>query len=393
MRSTGWIFALVALAVLAAMHLFLWRRFARDTGLGPRVRRALALAMACGALAVAASFGFGRALGERWPSGIALGAWTWFGFAFYAVLLFGALAVASALGRGAHRLAGPPGKSAPGATDRSRRELLARAAAASVGFTAATVVGCGERSARSELDTPEIPLALPRLPRELHGLRIVQLTDLHLGPLLGAEHCERIVERIRELRPDLIAVTGDIVDAPVAALRAAAAPLARLQARYGVHFVTGNHEYYSGVDEWLLELRRMGMRVLMNERVAIGAGSASFDLAGVPDESAGRRAPGEAQDLARALAGRDPERALLVLAHRPTQAQQAVRAGAGAALCGHTHGGQMWPFGALVGLVQPYVEGLHREGDGLVYVSRGAGFWGPPVRVLAPPELPCFVLC
>lgn len=410
MGSKGWWFALVALAVLAGMHWVLWRGFARALPERRAWRVALGAALVLLAALVALNFGVARRLGEAWPRGLALGTWLWFAFVFYAVLGFGAFALV----RGGRRLLA--GRSVPGRplADRSgaaanakgaarsdapeaapnpdRRALLARTAAASVGIGSAVIVGAGFRRTLTEPETPEIELPLANLPRELVGLRVVQITDLHLAPLFGADECALTVERVNRLEPDLVVLTGDIVDAPVHALRHAAAPLAGLRARHGVLFVTGNHEYYCGAEEWLAEFRRLGMRTLVNERVSIGDAGASLDVVGLPDEWAGRHAGAIGPDVERALSGRDPRRALLALVHRPTQAREVVRAGAGAAVCGHTHGGQMWPFHGLVRLVQPYITGLQREGEGLVYVSRGAGFWGPPVRVLAPPELPCFVL-
>jgi uncharacterized protein len=415
MGSKGWWFALVALAVLAGMHWVLWRGFARALPERRGWRVALATALALLAALVALNFGVARRLGESWPRGLALGTWLWFAFVFYAVLGFGALALvrggrrvlagrslpdqsrtdairADAIRANAVRADAPRREAPESAPNPARRALLARTAAASVGIGSAVIVGTGFRRTLTEPETPEIELPLARLPRELEGLRVVQITDLHLAPLFGADECALTVERVNRLKPDLVVLTGDIVDAPVHALRHAAAPLAALRARHGVLFVTGNHEYYCGADEWLAEFRRLGMRTLVNERVSIGDAGASLDVVGLPDEWAGRHAEAIGPDAARALSGRDPERALLALVHRPTQAREIVRAGAGAAVCGHTHGGQMWPFHGLVHLVQPYITGLQREGEGLVYVSRGAGFWGPPVRVLAPPELPCFVL-
>jgi predicted MPP superfamily phosphohydrolase len=440
MGSSGWIFVIVAPLVLAWIHITLWRRFAIDTGLRRRWRIALAIGIGALALLVALSFTLARRLGLAWPTVVSLAAWWWFAFAFYALMSFLAIGLLRRVGRGSAWLArcatartstAPPATSAaalssassvpvaPSAVpdsraassatstsssnvpttsqrttlaDPSRRVFLARALAGGVGVGAAAVVVGGNRRALAEPESPQIELPLRGLPRQLDGLRVVQISDLHLGPLYGVDECELTVERVNRQRPDLIVVTGDIVDAPVGVLAAAAAPLGRLRARHGVLFVTGNHEYYSGADEWLVEMRRLGLRTLMNERVSIGDAGASFDVVGMPDEHAGRYGGSVVPNLVRALSGRDPERALFGIVHRPTQARELVRAGAGAAVCGHTHGGQMWPFGGIVALVQPYIAGLHREGEGLVYVSRGAGFWGPPVRVLAPPELPCFVL-
>jgi predicted MPP superfamily phosphohydrolase len=204
----------------------------------------------------------------------------------------------------------------------------------------------------------------------------------------------RVVEQVNALRPDLVAVTGDLVDGSVRDLGRAVAQLGRLEARHGVFFVTGNHEYYSGVGSWVAELGRLGIRVLRNERVVIGDAGASLDLAGVDDW--GARRYGAGADLGRALDGRDPDRALVLLAHQPRGVEEAVRAGVELQLSGHTHGGQIFPFSLLVGAVYPYVRGLyaHEEGDrsGHVYVSRGTGYWGPPLRLGSPPEIAKIVL-
>lgn len=194
------------------------------------------------------------------------------------------------------------------------------------------------------------------------------------------------MRRTNALEPDVIAITGDLVDGTVEDLREHVAPLAGLRAKHGVYFVTGNHEYYSGVDAWIAELSRIGVRVLRNERVEIRVGDDAIDLAGVDDFSA-RRVPGHGPDLKRALEGRDPARELILLAHQPRAIEEASRLGVGLQLSGHTHGGQIWPWTYLVYLQQPYVSGLHRHGDAQVYVSRGTGYWGPPMRLGADAEI------
>ncbi len=217
---------------------------------------------------------------------------------------------------------------------------------------------------------------------------MVQLTDVHVGPTIGHAFIDDIVRRTNALQPDLIAITGDLVDGSVEQLRDAVAPLARLRARHGVYFVTGNHEYFSGAAPWLNELGRLGIRVLRNERVSIGEGEASFDLGGIDDHSAARHGGLEpAAAVSQALSGRDPKRELVLLAHQPRSLLEAARFGVGLQLSGHTHGGQIWPFKYLVRLQQPFVEGLHRSGDAQIYVSRGTGYWGPPMRLGAPAEI------
>ncbi len=237
----------------------------------------------------------------------------------------------------------------------------------------------------------EIDVTLKRLPAPLDGTTVVQLTDLHVGPTIGRGFLERLVQRSNALSPDVVAITGDLVDGRVGDLAHALAPLRDLQARWGVYFVTGNHEYYSGVNEWLAYLATLGVRVLRNERVAIGDAPHTFDLAGIDDHSSGGF-PGHGPDLPRALEGRDPTRELVLLAHQPRAVKEAARHGVGLQLSGHTHGGQIWPFKWAVRLAQPHVAGLARLQDTLLYVSRGGGFWGPPMRLAAPAEITLITL-
>jgi predicted MPP superfamily phosphohydrolase len=267
-----------------------------------------------------------------------------------------------------------------------RRIFIARAAAMTTAVGSLSIAGLGVRSALAEITTPEVPVTLARLPKALDGFRIAQLSDVHIGSLLGARFMRDLVEQTNAMKPDLVVITGDLVDGSVAELGATVGMLTQLSSRHGTYFVTGNHEYYSGAPQWIDFLRRAGIRVLMNERVSIGdAGpkGASFDLLGVPDHHARPLHP----SMMHASRGRDDQRELIVLAHQPVQIAQALEVNAGLQLSGHTHGGQIQPFGQLVALAQPYVAGLHRERDTQIYVSRGSGFWGPPMRVLAPAEI------
>jgi predicted MPP superfamily phosphohydrolase len=232
-----------------------------------------------------------------------------------------------------------------------------------------------------------IEIELLRWPRGLDGFRLVQISDIHVGPILGRPFAEDLVTRVNALGPDLIAVTGDLVDGSVAKLADEVAPFARLRAPHGVYFVTGNHDYFSGADEWAGLVASMGIRVLRNERVQIGAGADAFDLAGVEDHHAHWVTGGPGEDLPRALDGRDPSRCVVLLAHDPGSFREAAELGVDLQLSGHTHGGQIWPFMYLVRIFVRHVAGLYRVGASQLYVSRGTGFWGPPMRLFAPAEI------
>jgi predicted MPP superfamily phosphohydrolase len=236
----------------------------------------------------------------------------------------------------------------------------------------------------------EVAVRLPGLPRALDGFTIVQLSDIHVGPLIQRRFMDAMVAQANALKGDLVCITGDLVDGSVEELGFAAGALGNLRSRHGTYFVTGNHEYYSGDEEWSDALSRMGVTVLRNRHVRIGEPGASFDLVGVDDWAAQRSGypASRSYDLAAATAGRDPSRASVLLAHQPAGwREQALKAGIGLQLSGHTHGGQYFPFNLVVSAVWEHPAGLYREGDGSLYVSRGTGFWGPPLRVAAPPEI------
>jgi predicted MPP superfamily phosphohydrolase len=271
--------------------------------------------------------------------------------------------------------------------DQARRTFLSRLIAGVAGIVTLGLSGAGIAEALGAVALKNVKVSLRKLPKELSGLRIVQLTDVHIGSLIGREWLEGIVARVNALDPDLVVITGDLVDGSVAALRDHVAPLAQLKSKRGVYFVTGNHEYYSGVKSWVEHLGQLGVRVLRNERVTIGEGAASFDLAGVDDHTGSQFEKDHGADVAKALAGRDPNRECVLLAHQPKEIIEASKLGVGLQISGHTHGGQVFPATLLVRLQQPFTAGLDRLGDTQIYVSRGTGYWGPPMRVAAPAEI------
>lgn len=251
---------------------------------------------------------------------------------------------------------------------------------------AATLVGLFNARRCARVVDVAVPIA--SLPPALHGFTIVQLSDIHIGPTIKRDYLAAIVDHVNALEADLIAITGDLIDGTVAELAAHTEPLARLSARHGSFFVTGNHEYYSGAHAWIRELRRLGLRVLVNEHVILERCGASLVVAGVTDYSAHLFDPGHRSDPVAALAGAPADAAArILLAHQPRSAAQAARAGFDLQISGHTHGGQFLPWNFFVRLQQPFTAGLHRFGELWVYTSRGTGYWGPPKRLGAPSEI------
>ncbi|HWT84491.1 MAG TPA: metallophosphoesterase [Myxococcales bacterium] len=365
------VFVAIALGLVGGMHYYLWARLVRDPQLPETWARVLTVTIVGLGVAMPATLFAARLL----PGSVARPAiWVsfiWMGVGFLLVAFFGLADLARLLSFVVARYRGPA------EPDPERRIVLARTVAAGVTAVVAGLSTIGIRSALSGIQIKQLDVKLRGLPQELAGFRLVQISDVHVGPLLRKDWVAHIVEQIRQLAPDLVAITGDLVDGRVHELREHVAPLAKIEARRGVYFVTGNHEYYSGVEEWYAHLPSLGVRPLRNERVEVAPG---LELAGIED-------PTGAPDLAAALHGRDPEVALVLLAHQPRQFAEAAKRGVPLTLSGHTHGGQIWPFSWLVALAQPYLAGLHRRGESQLYVSRGTGFWGPPMRVFAPAEI------
>ncbi|WP_326770152.1 metallophosphoesterase [Streptomyces sp. NBC_01591] len=414
---------IVVLALLAGVHRYLWRRFVGDTTAeGSVLRRTGTVAAYVLPLLSIGALVSGRAGAPFWLQQVL----AWPGYLWLAAVLYLTLALlvgeaarpvlrrvlAGRAGRpadtvsadgaspadpaiGAKRSNVPSGaeaSAAPGtlvadapAPHRpeapTRRLFVARAVGGAAAVAGLGTVGYGTYGVLRGPRVKRITVPLAKLPRSAHGFRIAVVSDIHLGPILGRAHTQRIVDTINRTQPDLVAVVGDLVDGTVADLGPAAEPLARLSSRQGNFFVTGNHEYYSGAAQWVDQIRELGLHPLENARVEIGG----FDLAGVNDIAG--ESEGQGPDFGRALGDRDRTRAAVLLAHQPVVVHDAVAHGVDLQLSGHTHGGQLWPGNFIADLANPTGAGLDRYGDTQLYVSRGAGAWGPPVRVGAQSDI------
>jgi predicted MPP superfamily phosphohydrolase len=370
--------------VLGLMHCYIWKRLIKDTsGGGPRwaltaVLVALLVLLVCTLL-------LPRLFGWREPAWLAWLGYVWFGLIVYLFLtLLVVEPVRIALRRWINRR--PPDLAEADEQLMNRRMFIARTSAVAAGVASVSLVGVGIASALGPPDVLRVPVRLRRLDPAFDGFRIAVVSDIHLGPLAGRAHTERIVAMINGTEPDLVAIVGDLVDGTVEELGPAAEPLRDLVSREGSFFVTGNHEYF--VDDtasWLRELERLGVAPLQNENTAIRRGAAAFDLAGVNDVAGEQRS--QPPDFDRALSGVAGSRPTILLAHQPVQVTEASARGVDLQLSGHTHGGQMWPFHYIVRAVQPSLAGLSTVDQTQLYITRGAGFWGAPVRIGAPPDI------
>lgn len=436
------VFILAVLAAFGALHWYAWRRLFRDTTRGPGwARRAGAVVVAGGPLLAVAALAAERGGAPfRLQQILAWPGFLWLALSLYLLLalLTGELVrplLRRFVARGTNREAvvrdaatvlretapsatrvtpaevetvpagpgagpggpGPEAETAPPAAtadaagagagaesapaDLSRRLFVSRTIAGGAAAVAAGTVGYGAYGVLRGPRVKRVTVPLAKLPRAAHGFRIAVVSDIHLGPVLGRGFAQKVVDTINSTQPDLIAVVGDLVDGSVKDLGPAAAPLAQLTARHGAFFVTGNHEYFSGAEQWVEHVRELGLNPLENDRTELPY----FDLAGVNDVAG--ESEGSGPDFAKALGDRDRTRASVLLAHQPVVIHDAVRHGVDLQLSGHTHGGQLWPGNFVADLANPTLAGLERYGDTQLYVSRGAGAWGPPVRVGAPSDI------
>ncbi|RXK08272.1 metallophosphoesterase [Halarcobacter ebronensis] len=214
---------------------------------------------------------------------------------------------------------------------------------------------------------------------------IVQLSDIHIGGLIDKEFIASIVKRVNSLNADIVVITGDLVDTNIKYAQAALEELKNLKSTYGTYFIVGNHEYFHGVQSIIKYVNSLGIKTLENENIYIGEKNQGFYLAGVYDLM-GNRVDAYKPDLKKALENIKEEPTIL-LAHQPKFIEE-VKDSVDLVLSGHTHGGQIFPFNFLVKLQQPYIKGLHKYNvKTQIYVNKGTGFWGPPMRLGSSSEI------
>jgi predicted MPP superfamily phosphohydrolase len=358
--------------LLAALHAYIGLRLLAPLPAAAQVAGALLLAAS---LAVLPKGWVVRETGREWQD---LVPWTAMGF-------FSWLLVLTLLRDASLAVAWPfvPADAFPRVVRDSAIAVLAAAPAVTL---------AGFHLARRVAPVVHVRVPIEGLPAGLEGFTIAQLSDVHVGPTIKRGFVEKVVERVNGLGADVVAITGDLVDGPVSTLAAHTEPLARLRSRHGTYFVTGNHEYYSGAHAWIAHLRGLGARVLLNEHVVLEHEGARLALAGVTDYAAHHFDAAHRSDPARAVAGAPADAPRVLLAHQPRSAHAAARAGYHLQISGHTHGGQFWPWIHFVRLQQPFTAGLRRIGSLWVYVSRGTGYWGPPMRFGSPSEITRIVL-
>ena len=271
--------------------------------------------------------------------------------------------------------------------DNSRREFLINSINVGILTASAGLTGWGIFNVMSKPKVEKITIPIQNLPDELNGLTIAQFSDLHVGATIQKSFVDTVVKQINELNADIIAFTGDLVDGSVDALRKHVESLTKLKSKYGKYFITGNHEYYSGALEWVDEANRLGFTTLINENRKIQIGKSSLMLAGVTDWSGGQFYESHKSDPIKSSQANYKPDLKVLLAHQPKSIKDASKAGFDIQLSGHTHGGQYFPYTFMVKLDQPYVKGLHKYENTWLYINKGTGYWGPPLRIGVPSEI------
>ena len=276
--------------------------------------------------------------------------------------------------------------------DPARREFISRSVHFSVMGVAGAIAGLGLVEVFRGPRVKKVSISVPNLASSLKGLKIAQITDLHVGPTIRKGYVDDVVDQTNALNPDLIFVTGDMADGKMDALAEHMAPLGRLKSKYGVYYVTGNHEYYWGVNDFLAATSKLGFISLVNENKVIDIRGGKLMIAGIPDVVGSQFLPTHSIDLRKAMESNEKIDLKILLSHRPDTVMDAEPLGYDLQFSGHTHSGQFFPFSLLVPLVHKYYRGLNQHGRMQVYVNQGTGYWGPANRFTIPSEITSITL-
>ena len=276
--------------------------------------------------------------------------------------------------------------------DAEKREFLEKSLSIGILTLVGPTTAYGFYSARKGPTVINQDIYLKNLPESFENFTIAQISDLHVGPTIKKEYVEKVVNQISNINPDLIAITGDMVDGSIDYLRKDLEPLSNVVASFGTYFVTGNHEYYSGAERWLDETDRMGFTNLVNDNKLIKINDQSIALAGVNDYRAHQIIPSHRTNPEKAIKGINNDKVKILLAHQPSSIFKANEAGYDLQISGHTHGGQFWPFTYPTKKANPYLSGLHDHNGTQIYVNSGTGYWGPPLRLGVTAEITLFKL-
>jgi len=387
-------FFLIASAVLMLIYSYIGQRIITPAGLAPARKicvwtgfllSALFLPLSFWLLSTGTSIWLGDLIG--WLGYIGLG---FFSIVFLFLILRDLIWLIWAL---AGRCFALPGRLSARSSDRprlpdpGRRLFLMRSMNLGILGASGLFTGYGLYEARRRPLVVQVQIPIASLPPAFEGFRIVQISDIHAGPTIKRDFVASVVEQANELRGDMVVFTGDLADGPVSVLQRDVSPLGNLHAPEGKFFVTGNHEYYSGALEWIEEADKLGFTVLLNEHRIIRRGEESIILAGATDYNAGRFIRSHESDPAGSIAGSPEGIVKILLAHQPRSIFEAAKAGFDLQVSGHTHGGQTVFWSSIIALTQPFIKGLHHYAGTWVYVSKGAGYWGPPLRVGVPSEI------